>query len=54
MAFALHSLNQAEKGHSQIEKEGLACIFGVTKFMRIYMGVLSVNHRSRIVHYVVP
>ena len=32
MAFASHSLNQAEKRYSQIEKEGLACIFGVTKF----------------------
>ena len=32
VAFASRSLNQAEKGYSQIEKEGLACIFGVAKF----------------------
>ena len=32
VALASRSLNQAEKGYSQIEKEGLACIFGVTKF----------------------
>ena len=31
VAFASRSLNQEEKGYSQIEKEGLACIFEVTK-----------------------
>ena len=40
VAFASRSLNQAEKGYSQIEKEGLTCIFGVANSIRIYMGVL--------------
>ena len=32
VAFASRSLNHVEKGYSQIEKEGLASFFGVTKF----------------------
>ena len=32
VALASRSLNQAEKGYSQIGKEGLACILEITKF----------------------
>ena len=32
IAFASRTLSPAEKGYSQLEKEGLACVFGVKKF----------------------
>ena len=49
VAFASRSLNHAEKGYSQIEKEGLACIFGVTKFhtylyVCTFQLVTDINH----------
>ena len=32
IGYASHSLSSAEKNYSRIEKEGLACVFGVNKF----------------------
>ena len=32
VGFASQTLNPAEQNYSQIEKEGLACVFGVTRF----------------------
>ena len=38
MGFASRTLSTAEKKYSQIEKEGLACIFGVTRFRSFLYG----------------
>ena len=38
IAFASRTLNQAEKKYSQLEKEGLAIIFGVKKFHNYIYG----------------
>ena len=38
VAFASCTLTQAEKGYSQLEKEGLACIFGIKKFRSYLYG----------------
>ncbi|XP_055526910.1 uncharacterized protein K02A2.6-like [Wyeomyia smithii] len=38
IAHASRSLTQAEVGYSQVEKEGLALVFGVTKFHRMILG----------------
>ena len=38
IGFASCTLSQPEKGYSQIEKEGLACVFGVTRFHAYLMG----------------
>ena len=32
IAFASRTLSSAEKNYSQLDKEGLACIFGVKRF----------------------
>ena len=32
IGFSSCTLSSAEKGYSQIEKEGLSCVFGVKKF----------------------
>ena len=38
IAFASRTLNDAEKKYSQIEKEGLACVYGVKKFHQYVYG----------------
>ena len=38
VGFASRTLSTAEKKYSQIEKEGLACIFGVTRFRSFLYG----------------
>ena len=38
VAFASHSLNTAEKKYAQLEKEGLAIVFGVKKFNQYLLG----------------
>lgn len=46
--FASRSLNQAEKNYSQIEKESLAIIFGITKFHDYLFGqkfVIETDHK---------
>ena len=38
VAFASRTLSKAERNYSQVEKEGLACIFGVKKFHSFLFG----------------
>ena len=38
IGYTSHSLSKAEKNYSQIEKEGLACVFGVNKFHSYLLG----------------
>ena len=38
VAYASHSLSEAERNYSQLEKEGLACVFGVKKFHAYLFG----------------
>lgn len=44
MGFASRTLTEADKKYSQIEKEGLACVFGVTRFHSYLFG----HHFKRI------
>ena len=49
IAYASRSLNPSEKNYSQIEKEGLAIIFGVTKYCIYPFGrkfILRTDHKS--------
>ena len=48
MGYTYHSLSKAEKNYSQIEKEGLACAFGVNKFhfyLLIHLFELVTDHK---------
>ena len=48
VAFASRTLNSAERNYSQVEKEALACVFGVTKFHMYLYGLtfkLVTDHR---------
>ena len=38
VGFASRTLNSAEQNYSQLEKEGLACIFGVKRFFAYLFG----------------
>jgi len=38
IAYASRSLKKSERNYSQLEKEGLVCIFGVTKFHSYLFG----------------
>ena len=38
IGYASRSLNSAEKNYSQLEKEGLSCVFGVLKFHQYLFG----------------
>ena len=38
VGFASRTLSKTEKGYSQIEKEGLSCVFGVTRFHAYLIG----------------
>ena len=38
IAYASRTLSPAEKGYSQLEKEGLACVYGVKKFHEYLFG----------------
>ena len=48
VGFASRTLNPAEQNYSQIEKEGLACVFGVTRFHDYLYGhhfILITDHK---------
>ena len=48
IAYASHTLSAAEKNYSQIEKEGLACVFGVKRFHLYLYGrsfTLATDHK---------
>ena len=50
IAYASRSLNSSEKTYSQIEKESLAIIFGVTKYYTLYMYLFGRKFKLRTDH----
>ena len=49
VGFISRTLTRSEKKYSQIEKEGLACVFGVTRFHDYLYGhslILQTDHKS--------
>ena len=38
IGYAFHTLNSAERNYSQLEKEGLSCVFGVKRFHSYLFG----------------
>lgn len=51
IAFASRTLSQSEKNYSQIEKESLACVFGVKRFLAYIFGhhfTLVTDHKPLI------
>lgn len=56
-AYAWRSLSPAEKNYSQIEKEGLAIDFGITKFYMYLYGkkfVLYTDHKQLLIKLFAP
>ena len=49
IGFALRTLSNVEKKYSQVEKEGLACVFGVKRFNAYLYGhpfTLITDHKA--------
>ncbi len=54
VAFMSRTLNEVEKNYSQIEKEGLACVVGVTRFHSYLYGhhfTLQSDHKPLMMLY---